>query len=118
MKYCVKCGKELFDEAVICPGCGCSCENQVAPAEEDKKSFGWAFLGFLVPVAGLILYLIWRDKTPLKAKSCGKGALVSVIVGIVFSIAFTALSTFVFMFADDPVFEEAYQYEMYDDMYL
>ncbi len=23
MKYCAKCGKELFDEAVICPGCGC-----------------------------------------------------------------------------------------------
>lgn len=24
MKYCAKCGKELFDEAVICPGCGCA----------------------------------------------------------------------------------------------
>lgn len=23
MKYCVHCGKELLDEAVICPGCGC-----------------------------------------------------------------------------------------------
>ena len=23
MKYCSKCGKELFDEAVICPQCGC-----------------------------------------------------------------------------------------------
>lgn len=23
MKYCSKCGKELFDEAIICPGCGC-----------------------------------------------------------------------------------------------
>ena len=23
MKYCSKCGKELMDEAVICPGCGC-----------------------------------------------------------------------------------------------
>ena len=24
MKYCVHCGKELFDEAIICPGCGCA----------------------------------------------------------------------------------------------
>ena len=24
MKYCSKCGKELMDEAVICPSCGCS----------------------------------------------------------------------------------------------
>ena len=23
MKYCSKCGKELLDEAVICPNCGC-----------------------------------------------------------------------------------------------
>ena len=24
MKFCQKCGKELSDEAVVCPGCGCS----------------------------------------------------------------------------------------------
>ena len=23
MKYCSRCGKQLMDEAVICPGCGC-----------------------------------------------------------------------------------------------
>lgn len=23
MKYCQKCGKEIMDEAVVCPGCGC-----------------------------------------------------------------------------------------------
>lgn len=25
MKFCTHCGKELLDEAVICPGCGCDC---------------------------------------------------------------------------------------------
>lgn len=30
MKYCAYCGKELFDEAVICVGCGCSAvEDQI-----------------------------------------------------------------------------------------
>lgn len=24
MKFCQKCGKEIADEAVICPGCGCA----------------------------------------------------------------------------------------------
>lgn len=24
MKYCSKCGNQLFDEAVICPQCGCA----------------------------------------------------------------------------------------------
>ena len=28
MKFCQKCGKEIVDEAVICPGCGCSVSNE------------------------------------------------------------------------------------------
>lgn len=28
MKYCTHCGKELFDEAVICVGCGCAVSKQ------------------------------------------------------------------------------------------
>lgn len=28
MKYCQKCGKELFDEAVVCPECGCLVETR------------------------------------------------------------------------------------------
>lgn len=27
MKYCTHCGKELLDEAVICPHCGCRAES-------------------------------------------------------------------------------------------
>ena len=30
--FCTKCGKELFDEAVICPQCGTPTENYVQPA--------------------------------------------------------------------------------------
>ena len=30
MKFCSHCGKELMDEAVVCPGCGC-------PVQTDKK---------------------------------------------------------------------------------
>ena len=27
MKYCSKCGKEIMDKAVVCPGCGCAQEK-------------------------------------------------------------------------------------------
>ena len=91
MKYCSKCGKELVDEAVICPGCGCAQGNQAMQNQADSSSFGWALLGFCIPIAGLILYLIWKDNTPLKAKSAGKGALVSVIVSIVFYIIYAVV---------------------------
>ena len=32
MKYCAHCGKELLDEAVICPACGCAAGTQPAAA--------------------------------------------------------------------------------------
>ncbi len=90
MKYCSKCGKELMDEAVICPGCGCSTGGNT-PAANDASSFGYAFLGFCFPIVGLILYLIWKDNTPLRAKSAGKGALVSVIISAVFYILYAVI---------------------------
>lgn len=35
MKYCVHCGKELLDEAVICPGCGCETGyRRLAPVQK------------------------------------------------------------------------------------
>lgn len=32
MKYCTHCGKELMDEAVVCPGCGCAVGGKNANA--------------------------------------------------------------------------------------
>jgi hypothetical protein len=64
-----------------------SSERATAPSRavytEDSSSAGMAILGFLVPIAGLILYLVWKDTKPLKARSAGRGALVSVIIGAV-----------------------------------
>ena len=59
MKYCVKCGNQLFDEAVICPKCGCYANG----AEVQKKNSGngngaigfvFSFIGFIVGVLELV----------------------------------------------------------------
>ena len=50
-------------------------------------TFGFAVLGYFVPLAGLLIYLAWSDKRPLRAKAAGKGALISVIVNAVLAIA-------------------------------
>ena len=91
MKYCSKCGKQIMDDAVICPGCGCAQETTPVVKQDDSSSFGWAFLGFCIPVVGLVLYLVWKDSTPLKAKSAGKGALVSVIVSVIFYVIYAII---------------------------
>ena len=52
-------------------------------APYDSGSIGWAVLGFVIPLVGLILYLVWRDQKPKSAKMAGIGALVSVLLGVV-----------------------------------
>ena len=42
----------------------------------DSGSFGWAVLGFFIPLVGLILFLVWRKTKPKSAKNAGIGALV------------------------------------------
>jgi len=89
MKYCSNCGLELQKGESFCPKCGTATspnsqqnnayKNQ---AIQDAPNTGFAVLGFFLPIVGLILYLVWKDQTPLKANSAGKGALYSVIIGV------------------------------------
>lgn len=83
---CKNCGKE-FEGGTFCPHCGAS---QVSASNttraDDAPSTGYAVLGFFFPLIGLILYLVWKAERPLRAKSCGKGALIGFIVGIIFSV--------------------------------
>jgi len=53
-------------------------------------------IGFCVPVAGLVLFLVWKDERPVDAKYAGLGALIVVIIPMVlylimliFGIAFS-----------------------------
>ena len=91
-RYCHKCGKPVDKDAVICMHCGCTVDGKSPNAQEDSDSIGWGFLGFFVPIVGLILWLMWKDTMPKKAKKLGIGALISVclsgvgsVVGSVFS---------------------------------
>lgn len=61
--------------------------NRPAPAPDDASSGGWAFLSFLFPIVGLILFIVWGNAYPCsyprRARSCGIGALIGVIVAVV-----------------------------------
>lgn len=81
MKYCSNCGKEVADAAVVCPNCGCSVKGSAAV--DDVPSTGLNVLAFLIPLVGLILYIVNNEKAPNKAKEIGKWALIGFIVGIV-----------------------------------
>ena len=76
-KYCTKCGKEIDQDAIVCPHCGCSVNQSNS---NDSNSKGWWCLGFFTslfftPVIGLILWLVWKDSEPMKARQVGLGTL-------------------------------------------
>ena len=104
--FCTGCGKELSESEEFCSVCGKQrttpsqgaqpvFQQQVNPQMgygQDAPSGGMTALSFFFPIVGLILYLVWKDQTPLKAKSAGKGALIGVIVWTALSVILAILA--------------------------
>lgn len=86
MAFCKNCGAQIDDRAVICPKCGVPQNSQPSAQGSDNGGFLWSLLGFCVPLVGLILFLVWKDTKPVTGKAAGVGALVSVIVWVVFYV--------------------------------
>lgn len=87
MKYCSHCGKEIADEAVVCPNCGCAAPS----SEPDIPSAGLNVLSFLIPLVGLILYIVNCNTAPNKAKAIGKWALIGLVTVIVLNSILLAI---------------------------
>jgi len=89
--FCKNCGKEIDDNAIICIHCGVSTNlNRSGAAMYEDGELGCLLGGlcFIAPVAGLILYLVWKDTMPHKAKQAGKWALIGFVANILFSIIY------------------------------
>ena len=91
--YCRNCGKKIDENFKVCPYCGTSYEqnfnmNYNVKQEVNSESNGicYGIIGFFFPIVGLILYLVWMNERPRAAKSAGIGALINVILGVIFAI--------------------------------
>lgn len=81
---CPKCGLKLYGGEKYCPNCSHAMAIvRRKPDATDRGGFGWGLLGFLVPIAGLVLFLVWRDEKPRSAKAAGIGALVGAVLPVV-----------------------------------
>ena len=77
MKFCSKCGKEIMDEAVICPGCGCSVVQEKREEKDFRKGDdGLAIASKIFLILGcvaqgwLLLPLAWC--LPITISVCGR----------------------------------------------
>lgn len=58
VKYCEKCGNELFDEAIMCPKCGCSVEKSQAEKQRDDQAKNQA-KGAIFILAGIAVIVVF-----------------------------------------------------------
>lgn len=99
MAFCSKCGTELTPNMAACPNCGQPQYAQGQPVYQqpaqppvvDNGGFLWGLLGCCIPIVGLILFLVWKDTKPKTAKAAGIGALVSVILCVLYYLLVIAL---------------------------
>lgn len=76
MKFCQKCGKEIVDEAVICPGCGCAVARITQKSIRSGGNDGLAVASKVFLILGcivqgwLLIPLAWC--LPITISICNK----------------------------------------------
>lgn len=78
---------------ILCHGMKYRQKRQVAtaangnyPYVNDAPSTGYAILCFCFPIVGLILYCVWRESLPQRAKSAGVGGLLGFVIGVILTV--------------------------------
>ena len=84
IKYCPTCGVEVHTNAVICVKCGCALPSRYI--EADVPSMGLNIFSIFFPIIGLILFLAYNNKFPLKAKGLLRATIIGFIINIILTI--------------------------------
>lgn len=98
--YCKTCGKEINDNAYICPFCGCKTHDDEVPQEAPKarKMNGLAIAGFVcsffIAIVGLILSCIAAKQCAERGEDgagFAKAGKIISIISIVLSVLYIVI---------------------------
>ncbi len=83
--YCMHCGRNIKEEAAICPFCAGSVkekvQEKVVEHSEEHTAVGIVFmLSFLIPTVGFALYFAWREYREKQAKASLIGGIINTII--------------------------------------
>ena len=99
MKYCLKCGNEVTDDAVICSRCGSSAIGSQNIYSSSSGKNGFAIAGFIcsffIPLLGWIFGGIGLNKA---YKNGGKGEKLSIAALIISTLLFILNLFIIFRF--------------------
>lgn len=114
MKYCTRCGSPSEDNAAFCSNCGEKFGEQppqpqyqqpqyqqpvygapyqqpyrqpAAPQKASDGKFIYGLIGFFIPLAGFILWLVLKGDREGDAKRAGRGAIISIVLAFILGIA-------------------------------
>lgn len=111
MKICSNCGTHLDDTAVVCTTCGTPASvNDTAPtavnvapqpgvSPTDAPCRGFWWLGFFFWYVGLVLFIVFKNKSPQRAKSALKGMITGLIVSAAIAIIYVIIYVLFFVAA-------------------
>ena len=94
--FCKTCGKEINDNAVICPNCGCTTgiktsNTSVNPAERNRKATGIFFgltLGLIGLLIGICMYQANTEERSTFMKGWAIGFGITISVSIIFGVIY------------------------------
>ncbi len=91
--YCNNCGRKSDEYSTYCSNCGVKLDESEYP-ESDNYGYNivFGFLGFLSPIIGLILFLVYEKKNPKRGNSAVKGAIIGFLSKIIISIVIIVLT--------------------------
>ena len=111
--YCQNCGKMQENGSAVCADCGAELIGKKDYGRNNKKSFWFALLSFVFPIAGFILYLVYEDRKPARARSLIVGFLIGITVKLLLFVFLILLGIGISQLIDNSdlwlngIFEEA-----------
>ena len=96
LKFCTHCGKEIADEAVVCPSCGYSqVGHKKAQTPTSSSNTSYIIASVFLPLFGILYWILNVKTQPKRAELCGLTAFVSITVSYIFSFIFNFLMNFI-----------------------
>jgi len=89
--FCPKCGKENVDTVEFCSSCGENLKGKPTEVSQESAVGPIGILFFCIPLVGAIMYFVWKEDKPEKAKRACHLALWGVGVGIIIQILSTII---------------------------
>ncbi len=108
MNYCPNCGEKVDNNAYVCVRCGFKLRSDNVENSNDNGSIAWGILGFLVPIAGIIIYFIMKKDNPKNSKMAIRGSLINLCLNFVLFVISIIMIIFSFPVIDVPTHNSNY----------